>query len=154
MSPDNKITVERAIAAPADAIFDVLSNPHRHPALDGSGFIRGIDHADRIQSVGDVFTMNMQGDHMGGEYKTDNHVSGCVKDKLVAWKTAPAGEQPPGWEWLWELDSEAPHETLVRLTYDWSQVTDKDLLQKVHFPLITKEQLEDSLAKLAAEAVS
>jgi hypothetical protein len=154
MSPDNKITVDRTIAAPADAIFDVLSNPHRHPALDGSGFIRSVDHADRIQSVGEVFTMNMHGEHMGGEYKTDNHVSGCIKDKLVAWKTAPAGAEPPGWEWLWELESEAPDETLVRLTYDWSQVTDKGVLQKVHFPLISEEQLEDSLAKLAQESVS
>lgn len=64
--------------------------------------------------------MNMQGDHMGGEYKTDNHVTGCVKDKLLAWKTAPAGTEPPGWEWLWELESQGarrdagpPHLRLV-----------------------------------------
>lgn len=63
---DNKVTVERTISAPVDAVFDVLSNPARHQALDGSGFIRSVEHADRIQKVGEVFTMNMQGDHMGG----------------------------------------------------------------------------------------
>ena len=94
--------------------------------------------------------MNMQGSHMGGEYKTDNHVSGYAKDKLLAWKTAPAGTEPPGWEWLWELEAQGPGETLVRHTYDWSKVTDKKLLEKVKFPLVTKEQLDDTLGRLAS----
>ena len=108
---------------------------------------------DRIQEVGQVFTMNMQGSHMGGEYKTDNHVSGYAKDKLLAWKTAPADADPPGWEWLWELESQGPGETLVRHTYDWSKVTDKKLLEKVKFPLVTKDELTDTLGRLA-EATS
>lgn len=149
-----QVTVQRTIEAPVDAVFDVLSNPERHQALDGSGFIRGVDHADRIQQVGDVFTMNMSGDHMGGDYKTDNHVTGYAKDKLLAWQTAPAGTEPPGWEWLWELESQGPNETLVRHTYDWSKVTDKKLLEKVKFPLVTEHQLNDTLGRLAVESTS
>ena len=38
----------------------------------------------------------------------------------------------------------------MRHTYDWSKVTDKDLLKKVSFPLVTEEQLEDTLGRLAA----
>jgi uncharacterized protein YndB with AHSA1/START domain len=154
MSDNAKVTVERTIAAPVDTVFDVLSNPERHQELDGSGFIRSVDHADRIQEVGEVFTMNMQGPHMGGEYKTDNHVSGYAKDKLLAWKTAPAGTEPPGWEWLWELESQGPNETLVRHTYDWSKVTDTKLLEKVKFPLVSRDQLDDTLARLAAVTTS
>lgn len=154
MSENAKVTVERTIDASAAAVFDVISNPERHPALDGSGFVRSVHHADRIQAVGEVFTMNMQGDHMGGEYKTDNHVSGYAKDKLLAWKTAPQGTEPPGWEWLWEFESQGPNQTLVRHTYDWSKVTDKKLLEKVTFPLVTKEQLDDTLSRLAAETSS
>ena len=67
MSDDKRITVERTINASSDAVFDVLSNPARHPELDGSGFIRSDEGTDRIQGTGDVFTMNMSGDHMGGE---------------------------------------------------------------------------------------
>jgi hypothetical protein len=151
MSDTTKVTVQRSIPAPVDAVFDVLSNPNRHQALDGSGFVRSVDHADRIQKVGDVFTMNMEGAHMGGEYKTDNYVTGYAKDKLLAWQTAPAGTEPPGWEWLWELESQGPGETLVRHTCDWSKVTDKKLLEKVKFPLVTEDQLTDTLAKLATE---
>ncbi|WP_207838701.1 SRPBCC family protein [Williamsia soli] len=154
MSDNTKVTVERTIEAPVDAVFDVLSNPERHLELDGSGFIRSVDHADRIQKVGEVFTMNMEGDHVGGEYKTDNHVTGYAKDKLLAWQTALAGTEPAGWEWLWELEAQGPNETLVRHTYDWSKVTDKKLLEQLKFPLVTEDQLTDTLGKLAAAATS
>ncbi|WP_188587351.1 SRPBCC family protein [Gordonia jinhuaensis] len=154
MSETTSVTVERVIDSPVNEIFDVLSNPHRHLELDGSGFIRSVEHGDRITEVGQVFTMNMEGAHMGGEYKTDNHVTGYAKDKLLAWQTAPVGTEPPGWEWVWELESQGPDSTLVRHTYDWSKVTDKDLLQKVKFPLVTEDELEDTLGRLAAAVSS
>ncbi|XVX19916.1 SRPBCC family protein [Actinomycetota bacterium] len=151
---EKKITVSRTIDASADALFDVLSNPQRHAELDGSGFIRSDEKTNRIQQGGDVFTMNMSGEHMGGEYQTDNHVTGYAKDKLLAWQTAPAGTEPPGWEWVWELEPQGPDATLVTHTYDWSKVTDKDLLAKVKFPLVEESQLEDTLGKLAESVAS
>ena len=75
MAQEQKITVQRTIDAPAKDVFEVLTNPQRHAELDGSGFVRSDEKTDRIQAVGDVFTMNMSGDHMGGEYQTDNHVT-------------------------------------------------------------------------------
>ena len=150
----NKIVVSRTIEAPADAIFDIISNPKRHPEFDGSGFVRSEDQGDRITANGQVFTMNMEGEHMGGDYQTDNHVTGYVDDKLVAWQTAPAGTEPKGWEWMYELDAKGPNETEVTLTYDWSKVTDKELLKKVHFPLVQEHALEESLQKLSELAAS
>lgn len=154
MSQEKKIVVTRVIEAPAQAVFNVLTNPAEHVKLDGSGFIRSVDHGDRIQKVGQVFTMNMEGAHMGGEYKIDNHVTGYADDKLVAWQSAPAGTDPLGWEWMYELEAQGPKETLVTLTYDWSKVTDKEVLKKVHFPLVEKDALESSLAKLSEEATA
>lgn len=151
MADDGKsVTVDRTIDASAKDIFDVLSNPANHVDLDGSGFVRSVDQADRISAVGQSFRMNMAGDHMGGEYQTDNVVSGYEADKLLAWKTAPAGQEPPGWEWMWELAPQGPASTRVTLTYDWAKVTDKDLLSKISFPLVSKEELETSLANLSA----
>lgn len=147
---DHKITVERTINAPNADIFNVLSNPERHVELDGSGFVVSEAGTDRIQGTGEVFTMNMQGDHMGGDYQTDNHVTGFDPDKLVSWKTAPAGTEPPGWEWVWELKPDGPDSTDVTLTYDWSKVTDKEILSKVSFPLVSEQALETSLGNLAA----
>ena len=154
MTDPTSITVARDIPTSAKDLFHILSDPHRHTELDGSGFVRGLDHGDRLARVGQVFTMNMAGDHMGGEYQTDNIVSAYDENKMLGWKTAPAGTEPPGWEWLWELESQGPNETLVRHTYDWSKVTDTKLLEKVGFPLVTKDQLDDTLARLAAATSS
>ena len=150
MSDEKKITVSRTIDAPAKDIFEVLTNPERHAEIDGSGQIVSDEKTDRITAVGQVFTMNMNAEHMGGDYQTDNHVTGYVENKLVAWQTAPAGTEPKGWEWMWELEPLDAGDTNVTLTYDWSKVTDKDLLKKVSFPLISKEQLDESLNNLAA----
>ena len=149
MSDDKQIQVQRTINAPAASVFDVLSNPHKHEQLDGSGFVRGLDRGDRITKTGQQFRMNMTGDHMGGEYQTDNVISAFDENKLIGWKTAPAGSEPPGWEWLWELKSSGSDSTDVTLTYDWANVTDPEILKLVTFPLVSREQLDDSVAKLA-----
>ena len=150
MTTSTSITVERVIDHSAAEIFDFLSNPENHARLDGSGFVRGDYKSDRIQQVGDVFSMDMEGEHMGGEYRVENHVTGFAKDKLLAWKTAPEGTEPPGWQWVWELEPQGADSTLVRHTYDWSGVTDTALLEKIGFPLVSEKQLEDSLGNLAS----
>lgn len=153
MDQEKSITVTRTIDAPAAELFDVLSLPQRHVELDGSGFVRSVDHGDRITAAGQKFTMNMSGDHMGGDYQTENHVTGYDENRLLAWRTAPAGTEPPGWQWVWELQPQGPDSTEVRLSYDWGSVTDKALLEKISFPLVTSDQLEDSLDNLAAAVV-
>ena len=153
MSNSTAITVERVIDHSATEIFEFLSNPENHARLDGSGFVRGDYKSDRIQQVGDVFTMNMEGDHMGGEYKTDNHVTGYVKDKLLAWRTAPAGTEPPGWEWVWELESLGEDQTRVTQTYTWKDAN-PEILKKVHFPMISEAELEESMNRLASVVAS
>ncbi len=145
---ENQLVVERTINAPSDAIFEVLTNPDRHKELDGSGFIQAVAKGDRIEKAGDQFTMDMAGDHMGGEYRTDNHVVGFDENRLLAWATAPSGTEPKGWRWVWELESQGSDRTLVRHTYDWSQVTDEALLAKGLFPLISEDQMADSLQRL------
>jgi hypothetical protein len=141
MTADKSITVQRQIPASSKEIFDVLTLPSRHQELDASGFVRSDDRADRITGTGQSFRMNMTGDHMGGDFDPD---------KLVSWKTAPAGMEPPGWEWVWELTPESSDSTQVSLTYDWSKVTDPAILSKVSFPLVSQGQLESSLEQLAA----
>ena len=49
---------------------------------------------------------------------------------------------------MWELESQGSDSTLVRQTYDWSSVTDPELLKKVSFPLVSADQLEASLNRL------
>ncbi|WP_026534186.1 SRPBCC family protein [Arthrobacter sp. H14] len=147
---EGKITATRNIDASADVIFEVLSNPERHAQLDGSGMVQSDEKTDRISGVGQVFTMNMQWEKMGGEYKTENHVTGFEENKLLAWQTAVQGQEPAGWQWVWEFTPQGPDSTEVSVTYDWSAVTDKDVLKKVSFPAVPQEDLESSLENLAA----
>lgn len=147
---EQKITATRTIDAPADVIFNVLSNPERHAQVDGSGLVQSDEKSDRITGVGQKFTMNMDWEKMGGSYKTENHVIGFDENKLLAWKTAPEGQEPPGWQWVWELQSLGSKTTEVSITYDWSDVTDKEVLKKTSFPEIPQEDLESSLENLAS----
>lgn len=149
MTEKTSITVTRSIDAAAKDIFDVLSNPERHHEIDGAGHIVSDDRTDRIQKSGDVFRMNMDAPHMGGEYQTDNFVTGFDKNKLISWQTAPAGEEPGGWEWVWELASTGEHSADVTLTYDWSKM-DPKLAQELKMPLVPEEALAKSLDNLAA----
>lgn len=150
MSDQTSITVSRTIDAPTKDVFDVLTNPERHAELDGSGFVVSDEKSDRITATGQVFRMNMTGDHMGGDYQTDNTVTGYDPNHLVAWQTAPADTDPPGWEWVWRLTAEGGDATQVELTYDWAKVSDPAILQKVSFPLVDQSALESSLDNLAA----
>ena len=146
---EKSITVSRTIDASTSDVFDVLTNPQRHAELDGSGFVLSDEKTDRITGTGQVFRMNMSGEHMGGDYQTDNTVTGYDPNHLVAWQTAPADTDPPGWEWVWQLQAQGSDATEVTLTYDWSKVTDQDLLKTISFPLVDKAALEQSLDNLA-----
>ena len=97
-------TVTRTIDASAKDVFDFLTLPANHAKFDGSGMVQSDDKTQRIQKVGDVFTMNMHAEHMGGDYQTDNHVVAYDPNKLVGWKTAPAGTEPKGWQWVYRLE--------------------------------------------------
>lgn len=146
MTETKKYTVSRTINAPVAQIWDVLSNPELHKEFDSSGRVRSDEKSDRIQATDQVFTMNMEGPD--GAYKTDNHVVGYNEHKLLAWATAPAGQDPLGWQWVWELNSVDDSTTEVSLTYDWSQVSD-EVQKNFNPPLLDEKELEGSLANLA-----
>jgi len=147
---ETQIVIERDIPAPAKDIFDFLTLPARHPEADATGTVVSATDTERLQKVGDVFVMNMHADKMGGDYVMHNHVTGLVPNKLVAWQPAPDKDKdnPPGWEWLYELEPIDAGSTTVRLTYDWSKVSDPELVALL--PGFGADQLEDSLNKLAA----
>ncbi|WP_206479210.1 MULTISPECIES: SRPBCC domain-containing protein [Kocuria] len=147
---EKSITVSRLIDAPAEEIFEILTLPAKHPTLDASGtVISGTDQ--RIQNVGDVFVMNMHAEMMGGDYKTENHVTGLDPNKLIAWKPCPEGTsvEDNGWEWVYELQPEGSDSTTVTLTYSWEHANPK-VTKKISFPLFGEKVLEESLERLAS----
>ncbi|MGM7666887.1 SRPBCC family protein [Microbacterium sp. A93] len=144
---EKKQTVTRTIEAPARDIFQILTLPARHQEFDGSEMVRADEKSQRIQQVGDTFVMNMHNEQ-AGDYQMENHVVAYDANKLVGWKPAAPGQEAPGWQWVYQLQSVDQDTTEVSLTYDWSHVTDQDLLAKNIFPAISEEQMDVSLARL------
>lgn len=149
------VSVTRTIDASTKELFDLLTLPSRHPEFDGSGQVRSADNTERITKVGEKFAMNMHREAMGGDYRTHNFVTAYEENAMIAWQPAPekdgkAPKEPLGWEWLYELKSTGSDSTEVTLTYDWSRVTDPELLKTVSFPVVPEEDLEQSLNLLAA----
>ncbi|ATG56417.1 polyketide cyclase [Brachybacterium ginsengisoli] len=155
-SNQTHVTVTRTIDAPAKDLFALLTLPARHPEFDGSGTVRSAEDTERIDKSGEKFVMNMHREAMGGDYRTHNFVTAYDENKMIGWQPAPEGEDgsapegPLGWEWLYTLTPQGADATEVELTYDWSRITDQKLLQKVGFPAIPQEDLEQSLNLLAA----
>lgn len=147
---NTSITVTRTIDAAAKDIFDLLSLPAKHPSFDGSGMVVSSADTERITASGEKFVMNMHAEAMGGDYVMHNHVIAFDENKLIGW--APAQEQnkdePAGWTYVYALNATDANTTEVTLTYDWSKVTDDKLISL--FPVVSAEQLEDSLNQLAA----
>ena len=88
------------VNASAAEIFALVSDPHRHPELDGSGTVRDIDVKGPHQlSKGDKFTVGMK--QFGVPYKITSTVTDLENGKVVEW------QHPLGHRWRWEL-AQAP----------------------------------------------
>jgi len=101
----NVVTVERVIAAPPEAIFDVLADPARHHLIDGSGMLQGPrpDVPTRL-SLGATFGMGMK---VVVRYATVNRVIDFEEGRRIAWRTGPdglAGRLLAGRVWRYELE--------------------------------------------------
>lgn len=145
---ETKNTVTRVIDAPADQIFDLLSNPERHPETDNSGMVVSADQAERIKGVGEIFTMNMTKDG-GHDYQTRNEVFAFQENKVIGWKNLEniTSDVTVGAKWLYELEPVDPDHTRVALTYDRSEIADDSLLPMT-------EQFNDDFLETSLDAVA
>ena len=100
------------INAPADKIFAILSNPHRHKEIDGSATIQeNISGPDKLV-LGSKFGMKM---HLGIDYRIRNTVVEYKENELIAWRHLGR------WIWRYELVNIGPQITQVTETFDASR---------------------------------
>ena len=100
------------INAPADKIFAILSNPHRHKEIDGSATIlENISGPDELV-LGSKFGMKM---HLGIDYRIMNTVVEYKENELIAWRHLGR------WIWRYELVNIGPQTTEVTETFDASR---------------------------------
>jgi hypothetical protein len=101
-----------AINAPAEKIFAILSNPHRHKEIDGSHTIQeNISGPDKLV-LGSKFGMKMR---LGVNYRIKNTVVEYQENSLIAWRHVGR------WIWRYELVNIGPQMTQVTETFDASR---------------------------------
>ncbi|MBK0421976.1 SRPBCC family protein [Leucobacter sp. CSA2] len=142
MTEETKIvSVERVVAAPAEAIFELIADPAQQPRWDGNDNLAEAAPGQRVRAVGDVFVMTNTGDRV-----RENRIVEFEEGRRIAWMPNPPGEPAPGHLWRWELE---PQEggTLVRHTYDWSGLTDESRFDRAR--QFTADALRASVDRLA-----
>ena len=160
MDTSKKISATKVIDAPAEAVFAVLADPNRHTELDGGDMVKGPEgETPSLGGIGQVFTMNMHQDALG-DYRMINTVTAFVPEARIGWGPSmdPScdaaknfeGVDVSGHTYTWDL-RESDGRTEVTETYEWTGVKDPQF-EKL-FPLVSQEDLERSLDKLA-DAVS
>jgi hypothetical protein len=77
------ITCSLRVAAPAQAVFELLSDPYRHPEIDGSGTLRATVRGPHRLVAGSRFGMAMR--YWGVPYRITNTVTEYEPDRLIAW---------------------------------------------------------------------
>ncbi len=140
------VQASRVVAAPAEAIFELIADPSRQPEWDGNDNLAQAAPGQRVQAVGDSFLMTLTRD---GQVR-QNHVVEFAEGRLIAWKPAPVGEPQPGHLWRWELEPLDDGTTRVTHTYDWSGLTDERRFGRARST--TPDKLRASLDRLAALA--
>ncbi|MDQ3103633.1 MAG: SRPBCC family protein [Actinomycetota bacterium] len=135
------VGVERVVPANPQAVFDVLADPARHPALDGSGSVRsGRGELPARLYAGARFSMNMR---MVLPYRVTNVVVEFDEPRLIAWRHFA------GHRWRYRLTA-VSEGTLVREEWDSSGVAHLwPGLRLLGFPERNRRGMAASLERLA-----
>jgi uncharacterized protein YndB with AHSA1/START domain len=143
-----EVSTERVIAAPAEAIFDLVADASRHPDIDGSGNVKKVKAGgpERL-TQGSTFGMSM---HMGIGYSMVNTVIEFEDNRRIAWQARPGGfvgRFVGGRIWRYELE---PVEggTRVRESWDISKDHQQAFLRRGKLPEQTRANMDRTLARI------
>jgi uncharacterized protein YndB with AHSA1/START domain len=146
---DQMISASTTIDAPPATVFAILTDPHQHSRIDGSGSVGSVIEApERLSSKGDTFSVHMK--LFGAPYKISNRVVEYEPDRRIAWRHFG------GHRWRYELEATDDGGTTVTETFDYSRYTGlwAKLIEVTGFPERNRRGIEQTLVRLkdAAEA--
>ena len=140
--------VQRSVAAIPAAIFELLTDPEGHVAIDSSGMLMSAT-GDRVRNVGDSFVVHMDrealNDYPLGLYDVTVKIVTFTRDQEIAWVVE--GNVNIGHVYGYTLE---PIEggTLVTSYYDWSGI-EQSWKDANIFPVISESALRATLGILA-----
>jgi hypothetical protein len=143
-----RLEVQRAIAAEPRAIFQILTDPNGHVAIDSSGMLMAAS-GSAVRALDDSFVVHMDrealGDHPLGLYDVIVRIVSYEENRELAWTVE--GNFNLGHVYGYRLD-EIDGGTLVTSYYDWSGV-DQDWKDANIFPVVPESALKATLGILA-----
>jgi uncharacterized protein YndB with AHSA1/START domain len=148
----DRIAVTRRIAAPADRIFTLVSDPRGHVAIDGSGMLVTAPDAEPVSAVGDRFRIDMDREPLGdipemGKYQVENVVTAFEPGRLVEWSVGAVGRTPLGHVYGYLVEAVDENTSEVTNYCDWSAISEK-WRARTTWPVVPASMLEQSLDKL------
>lgn len=152
--PLERIEVQRAVAAGAREVFDLVRDPQGHVAIDASGMLMAATGSP-AGAVGDRFTVHMDrealNDYPLGLYDVDVEIVTFEQDREIAWtihgQIRPAIGHVYGYR-LEPLEHPDGPATMVTSYYDWSRI-DPVWRERDIFPIIPESALRATLGILA-----
>jgi uncharacterized protein YndB with AHSA1/START domain len=150
---EERVSASRRIAAPAAAIYALVSDPAGHVAIDGSGMLEAAPDAKPLTAVGDTFDIALDRTPLNDipglvKYSVRNTVTQIEPNVLIEW-TIGAPDQPPlGHVYGWQLDAVDENTTDVTNYCDWTNIVDALRNAGRTWPIVPVAMLEESVAKL------
>ena len=150
---DERIEVQRPIAADAATIFNILRDPMGHVAIDASGMLMAAT-GDPVGAVDAKFVVHMDReslqDYPLGEYDVTVIITTFEQDREIAWTIDGALQPPIGHVYGYRLES-IDGGTLVTSYYDWSDIHETYRDMGI-FPVISENNQRATLGILARTA--
>jgi hypothetical protein len=146
---EERMEVQRTIAAAPGAIFAVLRDPHGHVAIDSSGMLQDAS-GEPASKVGDSFVVHMDrealNDYPMGKYDVTVVITAFEPDREIAWTIEGVIKPPIGHVYGYTLEA-VEGGTLVTSYYDWSNI-DPAWREANVFPIIPESALRATLGIL------
>jgi hypothetical protein len=147
---DERMEVQRPIAADPTKIFDVLRDPRGHVAIDSSGMLQSAE-GDPAEKVGDTFVVHMDRESLNdfpmGKYDVTVEITKFEPDREIAWTIKGVIKPQIGHVYGYMLEP-TDDGTLVTSYYDWSTI-DPTWKEANIFPIIPESALRATLGILA-----
>jgi hypothetical protein len=146
---NERLEVQRTIAADPATIFRLLCDPQGHVTIDSSGMLMDAT-GEPVTAVGDSFVVHMDrealNDYPMGLYDVTVTILTLVPDREIAWTVLGQIRPPIGHVYGYTL-APVDEGTLVTSYYDWSSI-DPTWKEAGIFPIISEGALRATLGIL------
>lgn len=143
MSDSLTASASAIVNAPAAEVFDFVCRPENHPEISGDRSVKGTRRgAERLSQVGDKIGMSMK--MYGLPYRITSKVVEYEDGAKVAW--CHLGRH----RWRWEVEAIDDSTSKVTETFDMSTSPFRPALRLMGYPKAHEENVERSVANVAA----